>query len=107
VFNTPVHLPFPVADEYRPLLSVRKERSGKGYIIIRKSPGKFLLLIPVPPLLLPSRIIVVLLLFLPSPPLVQAMILFISQSAFRNVLCDTLCWSAGKLKTEIRLHLFP
>jgi len=84
---------------------VRKEKSGKGYIIIRKSPGKFLL-ISLPPLLLPSRIIFVLL-FLSSPPLVQAMVLFPSQSTFRSVLCDKLRRSAGKLKTEIRLHLFP
>lgn len=76
-----------MADEYSPRVSVRKERSGKGYIIIRKSPGKFILIIPVPPLLLPSRVIVVVL-FLPSAPLVQAMVLFPSQSIFRNVLCD-------------------
>jgi hypothetical protein len=79
-------LPYPVADGYRPRVSVRKERSGKGYIIIRKSPGKIILIIPVPPPLLPSRVIVALL-FLPSAPLVQAMVLFPSQSILRNVLC--------------------
>jgi len=76
-----------VADEYSPCVSVRKERAGKGHIVIRKSLGKFILIIPVPPLLLPSRVIVIVL-FLPSAPLVQAMVLFPSQSIFRNVLCD-------------------
>jgi hypothetical protein len=90
--------------------------SGRRYIIIRKSPGKFLLLIPVPPLLLPSRIIVVVLLFLPSSPLVQAMILFSSFFAsgtgygpvfFAVYISQCFVRFAGKLKTEIRLHLFP